>query len=393
MTLRRYFGLCLTGAIATLSLVAALNGLVDPFRVFPKVHLAAFNHQRDSVFSRVGRAELARRGDWDMIILGTSRPKIGMPVGHPAFATNHVCNLSVDAGRMSEAQAIFEYARKYNSLRRVLLCLDLALLREAVGGPNVEDFAESRFNPDLSLFQYHCETLIGANATDTSVKFLRRQLQNDLPPAAQRDGFHVRAIEKGARQRAVFERTLRSLAYTYSQLRESAAQMSALREMIRTCRAAGIELTLAVNPVHALDLELMRVAGKWNELEEWKRHVVKMIDEENPGGVTLWDFCGYSGPTTERVPPAGDSVTRMTFYFEHSHYSPAMGALMLDRMYCGAPGDFGRKITIQNIEDHLDRVRQDREVYAVANAADVAWAREVGKRALAARKQVADVSE
>jgi hypothetical protein len=83
----------------------------------------------------------------------------------------------------------------------------------------------------------------------------------------------------------------------------------------------------------------------------------------------------------------------MKYYFEHSHYSPALGGLMLDRMFCGASGDFGERITALNVEPHLERVRRDREVYAAANSADVAWVREVGRRALAARKQVMDVSE
>jgi hypothetical protein len=113
----------------------------------------------------------------------------------------------------------------------------------------------------------------------------------------------------------------------------------------RRAAKENIQLTLAINPVHALDLELLRTAGGWERLEDWKRQVVKLIAEESlEDRVAFWDFTDYSQPTTEEVPLSGDTTTRMKLYFENSHYTPAMGALMLDRMFRGATNDFGVRI-------------------------------------------------
>jgi hypothetical protein len=389
---KRYCTVTLLIAGVTLAVVAGFNLLVDPFRAYPRVHLNAFEPLRGSIFNRVARAELVRHGDWDMMIFGTSRPKAGMPAQHPSLASNHVCNLSVDAARMSEAAAMFDYARARNPLRRVVLCLDFALSRESLIDPS--DFAESRFNPKLSLFDYHCKNLLGGNATDRSFEFLLDYVRQRFPPAGERNGFHVRALKPGASQRALFEKVARSLAYSYAAQRTSTNEMTAFRRMLAACREGNIEVTPAINPVHALDLELLRAGDNWERFEEWKREVVRIVAEEWPAGrVAVWDFTGYWPPTSEEVPPAGDTSTRMKYYFENSHYTPAMGGLMLDRMFGDATNEFGAKISGANIEAHLERIRQQRESYVREHADDVQWVQRIARQVLAARKPTTATAE
>lgn len=384
MTARRYCCITASAIAGALALLAAINLLVDPSRAFPIIHLQSFDRFRDTLFSRVSRAELARIGRWNMVILGTSRPKAGMPAEHAAFQSNQVCNLAVDAAHMSEVEMMFAYARRHNRLKRVLICLDLALMRQPAAIQT--DFEDSRFSTNFSIVPYACDNLIGAGVTDLSIKFLARRAAGNFPPAGQRDGFHVRSLPPEMRQRALFERTLRSLAGPYAVMQPTAREMQSLREVLAACRNERIDLILAINPVHALDLELLRAAGGWERFESWKRDVAQMIhDEKMEQRAALWDFSGYWPPTCEEVPPSGDSHTRMRFYFENSHYTPAMGALMLDRIYCGATNNFGRILTLDTIEQHLALLRTQRDQYAASHSSDVAWVQRLTKQVLAAR--------
>lgn len=386
MDLRRYGKMVVLGVLAALLGVAAFNVLIDPFRAYPQVHLQTFDRLRGSLFSRIARAELTRRGDWDAIILGTSRPKAGMPSAHPAFATNHICNLAVDAALMSESEIIFNYTRARNPLKRVVLCLDFALMRQQKVDPS--DFAESRFNPGLSLFDYHCKNILGGRALDRSFEFFHLQLRGKLPPEGERDGFNVRSLKPGASQRNSFEKTMRSLSYSYYVVRLEAKEVESFRRLLRTARTNNIEVTLAINPTHALDLELVRAAGNWDRLEAWKRDIAKIVAEESPDGrVVLWDFSGYWPPTMEEIPPAGDTTTRMKYYFENSHYTPAMGALMLDRMFTGATNDFGVRLTTASVESHLQSMREQRERYVRSHSNELQRVEAIMKLALAARKR------
>lgn len=391
MNAKRYCQLVLGVTIAALVLAAAFNLLVDPLGAYPGTGLKMFERQRDSHFSRVARAELARRGHWQLAIFGTSRPKAGMPADHPMFETNRACNLAVDAGRMSEAAAMFEFTRAHNPLRHVLLCLDMAMFRPSAA--NQFDFAESRFSTNFSAFDYHCKNLIGANISDQSLEAVMDALRGRTPPPGERDGFNVREMSPGTSHRTLFHKSLRALAHGYAVQRPAADEMKALHDLIASCRDHGIGLTLAINPVHALDLELFIAGKSWPHFEQWKRDVVMMVHELGATNVVVWDFTGYWKPTTEQVPPAGDTTTRMRFYFENSHYRPALGTLMLDRIFLGSTNAFGAKISAENIEAHLQRLRQEREAYARSHADDVEWVARISKQALAARKKTAQMTE
>lgn len=378
MTPKLYCHRLLWLALLGLGAVAAFNLLVDPIGAYRAFSLRRFSAFRQTLFTRTSRAELARRGPWDMIVLGTSRPKAGLPALHPAFATNRVCNLAIDGGRMSEAVAILEFARAHQPLRRVALFLDFVMFSST----NLyrHDFAQSRFNPRLARFEYHCRNLVGADMTAHSWQFLVKSLHHFQPPPGETNGFYVHAIRARTSQRDLFERVLASHAAAYAAMRAAPVQMDQLRHVLRVCREANIDLVLAINPVHALDLELLRAGGNWGRFEQWKREIVALTASENPA-VPLWDFSGYDRFTTEAVPPRG-SPERMKFYFENSHYTPVLGGLMLDRIFCGAATEFGSILSRENIEPHLRRIRQDRERYAHSHAAEVEWV-----QAIAARSQ------
>lgn len=392
MESNRYCRLAVTIALAALGLVAVFNALVDPLGAYGPAGLKIFEPLRATLFTRTARGELARRGPWDTIVLGTSRPKAGLPAHHPIFDTNRVCNLAVDAARMSEAAAILEYVRVRQPLQRVVLFLDFAMFRSSTFYKY--DFAESRFNPNLSLFEYHCKNLVGAAATERSRKFVSRLMRGESNRAGETNGFYVHSLRARTSQRELFERVIRSHAYAYSAMRPAPEQMQELRRLIQTCRDRGIALTMAMNPVHAVDLELWRAGENWERFEQWKRDVVAVAAEEGVAErFSIWDFSGYSDLTTEEIPPAGNTALRMKFYYENSHYTPALGALMLERMFGTGARGFGTRISSKNIEEHLQRIRDERAAYARAHANEVEWVERTLKQALAARTKGADAAE
>jgi hypothetical protein len=392
MESKQYCRLVLMIALSVLGIVTVFNVLVDPLGSYASMNLHAFEPLRATLFTRTARGELARRGPWDTIVLGTSRPKAGLPAHHSIFETNRVCNLAVDAARMSEAAAILDYVRVRQPLRRVVLFLDFAMFRASTFYKY--DFAESRFNPKVSLFEYHCKNLIGADATDRSRKFTSKWMKGYVPREGETNGFYIHSLRAKTVQRELFERVLGTHAYAYSAMRPAPAQMDELRRFVRMCRDHDIGFTLALNPVHALDLELWRAGGNWERFEQWKRDVVTVLAEEGVAQrFVVWDFSGYSRFTTEEVPSADNASARMKFYFENSHYTPALGAVMLEQMFGTAIDNFGAKISAANIEEHLQRIRDERESYARTHTDEVEWVRRISKEALASRKKGGEAQE
>ena len=363
--------LCAT--LCALAAVAAFNVLVDPRGAYPALHLRSFEALRYLGHSRVDKAEMARRGGWDTVILGSSRSRAGLPAAYPLLLTNQTCNLSLDGARFPELVTAFNYARKHNPVKRVILCMDLYMFTH--GERWLLDFPESRFNPNLNRFAYQCRSLLGEVATSEAWTTWLRKLRHYVPPLQTQRGFLEAGMSPGRSHRALFNQVLRQLAPMYSQQTLDPADLELFRELVRTCRDQHLDLEIAILPVHALDLELLYSSGRWAEFEQWKTDMVKVLAEEGvEGKFPLWDFTGYSGPTAEPVPPWGDVTTRMKCYYENSHFTPVLGALMLDAMF-GPPGTnhFGVRLDRANLADHLARTREDRAAYAHTNAPEIQW--------------------
>lgn len=383
---RRFVMSWLAAAVAAVAAVAGLNVLVDPAGAYPALHLGSFEPLRYLDLDRVTKAEMARRGDWQVIILGSSRAESGLPAAHPFLTTNRTCNLSFAATRFPELAAAFDFAVQHNQLQHVILCLDLYMF--APGPPWVENFADSRFNPRLQIFAYACKQLLGRAYTDRTWTTIRRRLWHYQPVPQETRGFHSHSLSPATSQRELFSRVLHILGAGYRVQTVDPGDLELFRHIVRTCRDQKIDLEVAIMPVHALDLELLYAGGRWAEFEKWKADLVKVLAEERvEGKFGLWDFTGYAGPPAEPVPPEGDTKSRMKFYFENSHCTPLLGGLMLDAIFGGQDtNNVGVRLEQSNLKAHLAHILEDRAVYARTNATDIQWVQRIMAEADAGQK-------
>ena len=374
---KRFVKIWLLATVAALAGLAGFNVLVDPAGAYQGLHLHWFEPLRYLDHDRVHKAEMARRGDWQVIILGSSRSKAGLPAEHPFLATNRTCNLSVDGAKFTEMASIFDYTLQHNPVKHVIICVDLHMFSQ---GPRwLLDFSDSRFNPGFDRFIYYCKQLLGRDSTERAWETVRRQLQGRHPTAQESNGFYRHSLNADTCQRELFDRVLHLMAAGYRLRTFDPSYLELFRQMVRACRDRHIDLQVAIVPVHALDLELFYAIGRWPEFEQWKTGLADVLAQEGvEGKVGLWDFTGYAGPPAEAVPPAGDAASRMRFYFESSHFTPVLGGLMLDAMLGGSStNQFGFKLDRSHLKTHLARILEDRIDYARTNAADIQWVKRI----------------
>ncbi|MEI8040023.1 MAG: hypothetical protein WCL11_01360 [Verrucomicrobiota bacterium] len=383
---KRFTGFWLLLTALGLAGLAGFNVLVDPAGAFPACHLKMFEPLRYLDSDRTAKAEMARRGDWQTIILGSSRSQIGFPARHPVLAHSHSCNLGLAAARFPEVVAAFDYAQQLNPLKQVILCLDLYMFCE---GPRwIEDFAESRFNPDFDRFQYYCKQLIGRTATDRAWETARRKLRHYQPAVQETFGFYHFELGSGFSQRKLFERGVRARATAYPDLKADPSLLTPLRHVVQVCRDQRIDLRIAIVPPHALDVEVLHSGQGWPQFEQWKTDLVALLAEEGvEGKIGLWDFTGYAGPPSEAVPAANDMTNRMSFYLENSHFTPRVGGLILDTLFgSGGTNAFGARLDRASLKPHLARILEDRAAYVRTNATEIAWVRQILAEAAARKK-------
>jgi hypothetical protein len=156
----------------------------------------------------------------------------------------------------------------------------------------------------------------------------------------------------------------------------------AYRQLLVLAHERKVALHLLTSPAHAHLFESMRVVGLWDTFETWKRRLAAINEEvARQLGVEpfpLFDFAVFDPATTEESVPPASSTETMRFYWETSHYTPALGEHVLDRVLGTtppsevAPGGFGVALTSASMQEHLVAVREAEGRYREAHPTDVA---------------------
>ena len=265
--LRAFCGATFVGLLAVL----LLNLLVDPLGGYSSVALPQFKAYRSEIVSRPAKAELAARGVFDTLVIGSSRMRVGIPTRHPAYGAGRVCNLGLGGTTLTETSGVLDFALRHNPVQRVILGADFHNFSDARSiDPTYE---ASRFNPHLDVMEYHGRNLLGSRATADSWALLWHWLRGQTPPKGE-DGFVPKFLPRQSSQRDLFAKRIRASLITPGAeggFVRSVERLELFRAMVRRCRRENIELIVFVPPVHALQLETIHAAGRWPDFEQWQR--------------------------------------------------------------------------------------------------------------------------
>ena len=367
------------GTVAGLAAVATINLLVDPLGAYPLFSLKAIEPYRPQLLSHPAKAEMLLRSDCEVLLLGTSRVQVGLPVKHPAYGTTSVCNMGLAGTTLTEISGVLQFALRHDRPKRVLLGVDFILFSDVRGLS--ANFENSRFNPELAPVDYHFKNVLGSQMLEDSWMLLFQWLRGVPQPTADR-GFLSKSVRPGISQRESFARGIRKFLTEpeiYGAYRYSEQRLDVFRQMVRRCRKERVDLIVFIPPVHALELETVRVAGLWPVFEQWKGDLARILAEEGMAqSAPLWDFTGFTGPVAEAVPPPGNTTARMHWYLENSHFTAALGEIVLNRLLSDSAAssrelDFGKRLTTHNLAAHLAQLQRERETYATAQPAEIAW--------------------
>jgi len=151
-------------------------------------------------------------------------------------------------------------------------------------------------------------------------------------------------------------------SYFYSPSRN--LEFRALADIVKLAEQNDIRLIIYIPPYHSRYLEILHDAGFWVSFEAWKRALVQTVD--NTSGkrgdlITMYDFSGYDDISGERVPAPGDTQAEMRWYRDSTHYTSALGDLMIASMMDAGGPVLGQELNAGNLEADLQRIRRDRD--------------------------------
>ena len=371
---RRYLWTFVSFTTGAILVVAALNLVADPFRVFGTPRCGGLNDRipNTSGFDRMAKPYEIRRLQPQTVILGSS-------TAHSGF-------ISVSDWNTELPKPIYNYALLGASFHEVFASLAHALrecpIKDAI---IVTDFFafnayyhnNSRFDPERLLVGQHtgwphfrgpdlAAFLIGRGTLALSWKTLTESRRDLAIDAASPWG---RAYPWREKFRSM-ERFYLGMwlpppehEYAFASANGGNDRFADFDAMLRLASEREIRLIILCPPIHARFQEAIAAAGVWPHYEAWKRGLAvrtraQQDNELGRGIVELWDFSIITEATSEAVPK--DGGTPMRYFYDSAHFTPDLGALVLDEILNeGAPSArrLGVRLDQVGVEDHLAQVR------------------------------------
>jgi hypothetical protein len=411
-------------SVTLLAAVATFNAVVDPFGMNLLVQAEGFNVIKPDIYTRVRlfKAYEVMRVRPQSLILGTSRSHIGFSCSHESWARMEgpCYNLAFDGATSREMYWYLRHAYAVQPIKHVLLGLEPYHLAASLSTTRPDFDPLVLRDPDGDTLP---RWLTGDLRILTSLDTLKASMetlqdQDDTTPAwfapdGQRLGEvffrHVDGRFSQLSPRGYFHMTdeeavtygtewIVAARHNHASLRAdppvdpNETSLGYVRRIVDFCRSHHIDLRIVVTPAHVHQLEIMAATEGPTAVENKKRDLVSLVDEENARypeqpPTPLFDFSGYSS-ITEEVPPAPGMSEELRYYWDSSHFKQLVGDYILDRVYGvsvlarKAPPDFGVRLTDATIEPYFADQRQRQDDYRRRHLNDVSRLRKLVSNAL-----------
>lgn len=401
MTGKAYTYRLLIALAIILSITGLFNFIINPFDLFPVPVIGGLNRIKIETEhrQRLAKPYIVAKQKPEAVIIGTSRA-LQIDAHHPAFKPLHAYNLALASATAYENYRYLQHAEAEHPLKLVIYGLDAF----AGGGGTYTGFSEDRLavsandKPNHAMIFAHFKDYVPALLSFDALRSSINTIAYQPPFKVKNPRRYMRAIDrKDILDEGGHHRKFVNIEASYlreaiqknknsgnknKSVSQQIANLTSLQHIIRFSYQHNIKLIIFISPSHARMMEVWRVSGEWSDLENWKRAVIAIDDEEAKRAgkepFAIWDFTGYNSITTEPVPAAGDKHTEMKWYTESSHYTMDTGDLILDRIlgyhqaHHAVPADFGVKVDRSNIEADLTRIRHEQSRYINTHPADVA---------------------
>lgn len=368
---RRFLMRWLITVLLLLAAVVSFNGLLDPYGLIGAPRWTSLNAVKPAAGnrSRVVKPYQVSRADADVLILGNSRPEMGLDPRHACIAAiGPGYSLTLPGAGMYQVVRYAQHAMAEHRPRLLLLGLDFVdfLVPPGQGGdpdrwpPYVGDFearlsVSARGQPTSQLAARlgdYRDALLSLTAFKDAVHTLLAQHRRHATDR-RADGFNPArdylGVIAGEGQAVLFRQKLDELRARLRRTgwsidhagRRGSADFTALERLLQEADSRGIAVIAFINPYHDLYLEAIETSGLGDLFGQWKRRLASLVARYP--GVTLWDFA-ESGPYTFESPPAaGDRKRVLRWFWEPAHYRRELGdrllATMLADRGCALPAD------------------------------------------------------
>ena len=225
----------------------------------------------------------------------------------------------------------------------------------------------------ISKIKFYSKILFSINALTDSFFTIFEQ-QDKFPASWSKEGYNsLAAYEELVAfegHKAIFDqRELKNLKTLLDPDRSFIKPMhlnpeiQALESFLEEYSTDQTDIIMIIHPYHADILTAFRLLDLWDDFLNWKRWLTTLTAETR---IRLIDFSNYSKPTQEQAPGAGDTTTRLTYFWEAGHYKAALGDIIISDLQATKPM-YGTQLTAETIDETLQQLDQAALDYELNN--------------------------
>jgi hypothetical protein len=377
-------------------ITAILSLTINPWRInSTPLSLASMDPWREIGENvRVGKAALANRGDWETIIIGSSRMEIGFDPTNDAFGDATTVNLAMAAAGITETAPVAQYILNRNPGTKTLIYgIDGGDLYSDFDSRKFTRFHQSPFADNNISIERGINQLIGGRSLVDSIGTIQRSISKKQPGRTQLGRWLEPTNPTNIRRyiesnfNMGFEKSADKWSMREQQLRTHKSDL--VFDVLGRARKSGIAVHVIIPAQHAL--KQMHPTEDEPEVMCWQADIKTLIDicsrvNEIPSDappVKLWSFLIFNKYTTESLPVPEDESQRLDYWFDLGHAKPDLVSAALPTILGQEPGDqsTGEPLCVNLLEgswdDHLRTWIAGHRAYCKAHREDVKWWRDL----------------
>ena len=353
-----FFGLSLLGIL----FMGGVNYIVDPYGIYKtNIFLNKPEQDKNIRLAKVVKVEELKPVS---ISLGTSRTEYGYDPNHEYFSKPSY-NLAVSAASLYENRLYLEHAIKQGNLKEVILVADWIMFNtkfmtksyDFEDSFNIENIYKQLFSVDL--FRSSLNTIIKQKVKSFYLENGQRDWYFNQENIDKQGG-HLKVMNKDE-EKYYQKSDFKYNSNIYQDTKKDSFED--FRKILELCYKNSIKLDIIFGPSHIRQWEAFDYYQDIETWYKWKKDVVlfveKIAKEQEKNPYRIMDFSIYHELTAETVPT--NPKEKMKYHWEASHYKKELGDIVLDRLLDISPyKDFGVELNIQNIDNHIQNLREDR---------------------------------
>lgn len=350
MNIASYFKTFFFTVLLLVGTVSTANYMINPLGAYGSPVIKGLNDQfpAASSYARIYRSEAVKRLKPEVLITGTSRAMIGMDPQPEMFGGARVYNMGMSAATIAEQRRVVEFTHAVHPLKKIIMPLDFLsfnAFRPDRGADAIDRYNPKNLTP-LKSFLYRYNTVPTLDTLLASFRHLRYMKQLERRSVYMPNGrlhqydllwrFGINGVAKEFSRpnpdKDIAGETF-SVHYAGKNAGTTYHQFEAILDF---ARRNGIEVIVLLSPLHERYLAQFEQKGEVSLWLEWKKRIEDIVRANGlrygADPYPLWDFQYLNSITTEPVPPLGDTESRMRWFHDDNHYSPATGDLVLRKI-------------------------------------------------------------